>query len=93
VAVLLVEAVVGVHPEDEVTAGVVEAGVAGGGEVVAPGEVEDPGAVLEGDLFGAVGGAGIEDDDVAEEAADASRQAGRLASSFLVMMHSEGECG
>ena len=50
VAVVLVEAVVGVEPEDPVAGGVPQALVAGGGEVVHPGEVEDLRAEASGDL-------------------------------------------
>ena len=50
VAVLLVEAVVGVEPEDPVSRGVLQAGVAGGGEVVDPGEVEDLGPLVARNL-------------------------------------------
>ena len=48
------EGLVGVEEEDPVAGGGVEADVARGGEVVVPGVLEDLGAVLAGDVGGAV---------------------------------------
>ncbi len=66
-AVFFVEPVIGVEPEDPVPRGVSQALIAGAGEVVAPGEVEDAGAEGGGDFLGAVGRAGVDDDDFVDE--------------------------
>src|SRR5262249_9109043 len=52
----VVHEVIGVEPAGPGAGGVAEAFVAGGGEVVAPGEVENAGTELAGDLLGAIGG-------------------------------------
>jgi hypothetical protein len=61
-AVLFIDSIVGVEPEDPVAGGVVDARIAGGGKIIAPGEVEDAGAETGGQLAGAVGGAGVHHD-------------------------------
>src|SRR5690606_5318586 len=63
-AVLCIDPVVGVEPERPGPAGLGLPGVAGGGEIVDPGEVVDPGAQRRGQVAGAVGGTGVDDDDL-----------------------------
>ena len=61
-AVRLVEAVVGVKPEDPVAAGVLDADVTGGCEGIDPGEVADLGPQQCRNLLRLVRRAGIDDD-------------------------------
>jgi hypothetical protein len=44
--------------------------VSGGGEIVDPLEVEDPGSTLGGDAARAIGGTGIDDNDLVDQRSD-----------------------
>lgn len=61
---------VGIQAEDPIAAGMEEGGIAGGGEVIAPGEGMNFGTEGAGDLEGAIGGAGIDHHDLVGERAD-----------------------
>ena len=88
-AVLGVEAVVGVEPEDPLARGVTQRLVAGGGEIIDPGEVEDLGAEARGDGPGAVGRAGVDDDHFVDEIFDPRKAGSRFAASFLTIIVNE----
>src|SRR5262249_59523256 len=88
----LVEAVVGVQPEDPLAPGMPQALVAGGGEAVHPWEVEHAGAKLSGDLAGAVGGAGVHHDDFVHQAGSGT-QAGPQVVLLILGDHTERDAG
>ena len=64
--------------------------VAGRGKIVAPGEVEDLGAVLGGDFFRGVGRAGIDDDRFIDQIDDRP-EARRQAMCFVLGDQAEGD--
>ena len=84
--------VVGVEPEGVVAGGAGQRRVAGGGEVVDPGEVEDPRPERAGDLHGAVGRAGVDDDDLVEEPGGRA-QAGRQVRLLVADDHRQADPG
>jgi hypothetical protein len=88
-AVGLIEVFVGIEPEDPVAGGVAEGFDPGRGEVIDPGEVEDAGAQGGGELFGAVGRAGIDNDDLKKRPATDCRQADKAASPFCPIKQRE----
>ena len=69
-AVLRVEPLVGVEPEDPVAGRVADALVPRGGEVVHPREIDDDGAAVERHLAGPVGRAGVDDDHLVHQVGD-----------------------
>lgn len=83
---------VGIEHEDPVTAGVFEGGVAGGGEVVGPGDGIDFSAVGASDVEGAVGGACIDDDDLVGDGGY-GLEAGAKEAFFVFCDEADGEAG
>jgi hypothetical protein len=63
-----IDHIVGIEPESVVAGGAGERRIACRREVVDPGEIEDAGTKRTGDLDRAVGAAGVDDDDLVEEA-------------------------
>src|SRR4029077_2599319 len=61
------DSLVGIEPEDPVTGGMGKRFIAGGGEVVRPGEIKDPGAELPGNVRGAVGRSGVDGNDFVKQ--------------------------
>jgi hypothetical protein len=80
-----IEIFVAVEPEDPVAAGVPQALIAGGGEAINPGEVEDAGAQRRRHLFGAVGGAGVDDDHLVDQVGGGTKAGGEVG--LLVLDH------
>ena len=66
---LRLDHIIGIEPEGIIAGRVRERRVAGGGEVVDPGEIEDLRPELPGDLARAIDAAGIDDDDLIEDPA------------------------
>ncbi|MNK91364.1 hypothetical protein D3C87_1114600 [compost metagenome] len=64
---------VGIQNQDPVPRGMRQGLVARGGEIPCPGKVEDLGAEALGNLAGAIGGAGIDQDDLVDEPAHAGK--------------------
>src|SRR5262249_36011498 len=77
-AVVLVQAVVGVEPEDPIAGGVAEAFGAGGGEAFLAGEVVNLGPVAGGDRLRGVGEAGVHDDDLVRQVGVGVRTGGQV---------------
>jgi hypothetical protein len=69
-AIVAVDSVVGIQPEDPVLGGVAERFVAGRGKVVAPGEFVDLRAQARSHFPRAVGRAGVDDDHLVDQAGD-----------------------
>jgi hypothetical protein len=65
----LVEAIIGIHPEDPVAGGPAQGFIAGSGKAIDPGEVVHLGAVLASDLASAIVGAGVHEHDLVKDAA------------------------
>src|SRR5262249_31408635 len=64
--------------------------VAGGGKAIDPGEVEDPGSQFRRHLAGAVGRAGIDDDDFAHEVGHRAEGVGKVVL-FVASDEAEGD--
>ena len=79
---------VGVEEQHPVAGAQVQAGIAGGGEVVPPGEVADPGPVRLGHGQGAVGGARVHHHQFVHQAAHRSQAAPQGG---LLVAHDHGE--
>jgi len=84
------EALVGVEDQHPVAAGLVQRRVAGGGEVVAPGDVDHAGAVALGDQTGVVLGSGVGDDDLVD---DRQRRLDGLADPGLLVARDDAQSG
>jgi hypothetical protein len=87
-----VDRVIGVHPEEPVALGVAERLVAGGREIIAPGELEEPRPVVPGDFFCRVERPGIDDDQFVDPGADTG-EAGRQRAGRIADDHAEGKPG
>jgi hypothetical protein len=88
-AVLLVEPVVGVEPDDPLAGRMPQALIAGRGEVIDPGKVEDAGDELGGQVAGAVLRPGVHHEDLVGQLGGGGQAPGRFASSSLTISQSD----
>jgi len=88
-AVVLVEALVGIEPEDPSALRVAQAFVSGGSKVIHPGKFINLGAETAGDLFGAVPRAGVDDDYFANEVGNGVQAVGQMVF-FIADDHAQG---